>query len=146
MCQSGAPFCPAFHREYVVSGRILYRLEEGGSVEGKAGDYLVIEPGHAAERGFGLDEQRLDRGFVTDIGLLRQRAATRGRDRIDHGCGGQRVLEIGQHDGNAGLAQRQRAGLADPRFAAGHDRDRIIPLCHAARTHGDRASAVTPGS
>ena len=45
----GVPFCPAFHREYVVSGRILYRLEEGGSVEAKAGDYLVIEPGHAAE-------------------------------------------------------------------------------------------------
>ena len=45
----GVPFCPSFHREYVVSGRILYRLEDGSSVEGKAGDYLVIEPGHAAE-------------------------------------------------------------------------------------------------
>ncbi|HWH37707.1 MAG TPA: hypothetical protein VNT28_08025 [Candidatus Limnocylindrales bacterium] len=45
----GADFCPAWHREYVVAGRILYRLEDGSSVEGKAGDYLVIEPGHAAE-------------------------------------------------------------------------------------------------
>lgn len=45
----GVPFCPMFHREYVVSGRILYRLEDGSAVEAKAGDYLVIEPGHAAE-------------------------------------------------------------------------------------------------
>ena len=45
----GVPFCPAFHREYVVSGRIMYRMEDGSAVEAKAGDYLVIEPGHAAE-------------------------------------------------------------------------------------------------
>lgn len=45
----GADFCPAWHREYVVSGRVLYRLEDGSAVEGKPGDYLVIEPGHAAE-------------------------------------------------------------------------------------------------
>ena len=45
----GVPFCPAFHREYVVSGRIIYRMEDGSAVEAKAGDYLVIEPGHAAE-------------------------------------------------------------------------------------------------
>jgi hypothetical protein len=45
----GAAYCGSWHREYVVSGRILYRLHDGTSVEGKAGDYLVIEPGHAAE-------------------------------------------------------------------------------------------------
>jgi hypothetical protein len=45
----GADFCPSWHREYVVSGRILYRMHDGSSVEAKAGDYLVIEPGHAAE-------------------------------------------------------------------------------------------------
>jgi hypothetical protein len=47
--QMGVPFCPAWHREYVVAGRIVYRLEDGSAVEAKAGDYLVIEPGHAAE-------------------------------------------------------------------------------------------------
>jgi len=45
----GLDFCPSSHREYVVAGRIVYRLEDGSSVEGKAGDHLVIEPGHAAE-------------------------------------------------------------------------------------------------
>ena len=45
----GADFCPAFHREYVISGRILYRLADGTEVEGKPGDHLIIEPGHAAE-------------------------------------------------------------------------------------------------
>ena len=45
----GVPFCPMFHREYVASGRIAYHLSDGTTVEAKAGDYLVIEPGHAAE-------------------------------------------------------------------------------------------------
>lgn len=47
--RTGMDYCPAFHREYVVSGKILYRLHDGTVVEAKAGDYLVIEPGHAAE-------------------------------------------------------------------------------------------------
>jgi hypothetical protein len=47
--RTGADFCGSFHREYVVSGAILYHLEDGSTVEGKAGDHLVIEPGHAAE-------------------------------------------------------------------------------------------------
>lgn len=47
--RTGRDYCPAYHDEYVVSGRILYRNEDGTSVEAKAGDYLVIEPGHAAE-------------------------------------------------------------------------------------------------
>jgi len=45
----GADFCPAWHREYVVSGRVRYRMEDGSSVDAGPGDYLVIEPGHAAE-------------------------------------------------------------------------------------------------
>ena len=45
----GVDFCPAFHREYIVAGQILYHLDDGTTVEGKAGDHLVIEPGHAAE-------------------------------------------------------------------------------------------------
>ena len=45
----GADFCPAYHNEYVVSGRIVYRMQDGSSVEAKAGDFVVIEPGHAAE-------------------------------------------------------------------------------------------------
>lgn len=43
----GAEYCPADHFEYVVSGRIIYRMAEGGEVEGKAGDFLIIGPGHA---------------------------------------------------------------------------------------------------
>ena len=49
MPKNGMRFCPAYHNEYVVSGRIIYRMPNGTEVEGKAGDYLVIEPGHAGE-------------------------------------------------------------------------------------------------
>lgn len=44
--QNGLDFCPMSHREYVLAGRIRYRLTDGSVVEGKAGDHLVIEPGH----------------------------------------------------------------------------------------------------
>jgi len=47
--RTGVDFCPAYHNEYVVQGRIVYRLTNGTSVEGKAGDFLVIEPGHQGE-------------------------------------------------------------------------------------------------
>lgn len=47
--KTGMDFCPAFHNEYVVAGRILYRLEDGSAVAARAGDHVVIEPGHAAE-------------------------------------------------------------------------------------------------
>ena len=47
--KTGTPFCPADHFEYVVSGRIVYRMQEGGEVEGRAGDFLIIGPGHAGE-------------------------------------------------------------------------------------------------
>ena len=49
MPKTGVPFCPADHFEYVVSGRIIYRMVDGSEVEGRAGDFLVIEPGHAGE-------------------------------------------------------------------------------------------------
>jgi hypothetical protein len=45
----GVDFCPSYHNEYVVSGRIIYRMEDGSAVEGRAGDFLIIEPGHAGE-------------------------------------------------------------------------------------------------
>ena len=45
----GVDYCPADHLEYIVSGRILYRMADGTEVEGRAGDFLVIEPGHAGE-------------------------------------------------------------------------------------------------
>ena len=45
----GAAYCHSSHREYIVSGRIVYHLSDGTSVEGRAGDHLIIEPGHAAE-------------------------------------------------------------------------------------------------
>jgi hypothetical protein len=45
----GMDYCPAFHHEYVVSGRIIYRMADGTSVEAKTGDHVIIEPGHAGE-------------------------------------------------------------------------------------------------
>ena len=47
--RNGLEFCPGYHREYVVAGRIRYRLDDGSVVEAKAGDHLVIEPGHNGE-------------------------------------------------------------------------------------------------
>ena len=47
--RTGMDFCPAFHHEYVVAGRILYRMRDGSAVEAKAGDFVIIEPGHAGE-------------------------------------------------------------------------------------------------
>ncbi len=44
--KNGMDYCPGDHFEYVVQGRILYRSEDGSETEGKAGDFLVIEPGH----------------------------------------------------------------------------------------------------
>jgi hypothetical protein len=41
--------CPLHHREYVISGRIRYALDDGASVEASAGDHLLIDPGHQAE-------------------------------------------------------------------------------------------------
>ena len=45
----GMDYCPAFHHEYVVSGRIRYRMKDGSEVEVRAGDHAIIEPGHAGE-------------------------------------------------------------------------------------------------
>lgn len=47
--QNGLDACPMHHREYVLAGRIRYRLTDGSVIEAKAGDHLVIEPGHMAE-------------------------------------------------------------------------------------------------
>ena len=47
--RNGLAACPAHHREYVVSGRIRYRLLDGSVVEARPGDHLVIEPGHIGE-------------------------------------------------------------------------------------------------
>ena len=46
---AGVDFCPMHHREYVVSGRIRYRMSDGTVADAGAGDHLVIPPGHAAE-------------------------------------------------------------------------------------------------
>ena len=46
---NGMDACPMHHREYVVAGQIRYRLTDGSVVEAKAGDHLVIEPGHMGE-------------------------------------------------------------------------------------------------
>ena len=40
--------CPMYHREFVLSGRISYVMDDGKETIGEPGDYLVIEPGHLA--------------------------------------------------------------------------------------------------
>ena len=49
--QPDVPFerCPLHHREYVISGRIRYRMADGTEVEAAPGDHLLIEPGHQAD-------------------------------------------------------------------------------------------------
>jgi hypothetical protein len=41
--------CPLHHREYVIAGRIRYAMDDGSAVEARAGDHLLIDPGHQAE-------------------------------------------------------------------------------------------------
>ncbi len=41
--------CPLHHREYVISGRIRYVMDDGEAVEAAASDHLLIDPGHRAE-------------------------------------------------------------------------------------------------
>jgi hypothetical protein len=41
--------CPLHHREYVLSGRIRYALDDGTTVDAGPGDHLMIGPGHQAE-------------------------------------------------------------------------------------------------
>ena len=49
--QPNVPFevCPLHHREYVISGRIRYSMDDGTVVEAGPGDHLLIDPGHLAE-------------------------------------------------------------------------------------------------
>lgn len=44
----GLESCPMTHREYVVSGRMRYLMEDGTEIVAQPDDYLVIEPGHRA--------------------------------------------------------------------------------------------------
>lgn len=41
--------CPLHHREYVISGRIRYVMDDGSVVDAFTGDHLLIDPGHQAE-------------------------------------------------------------------------------------------------
>jgi hypothetical protein len=41
--------CPLHHREYVISGRIRYVMDDGTTVDATVGDHLMIDPGHLAE-------------------------------------------------------------------------------------------------
>ena len=41
--------CPLHHREYVISGRIRYTMEDATVVDAGPGDHLLIDPGHLAE-------------------------------------------------------------------------------------------------
>ena len=53
MNPGGSESCPNSHREYVLSGRIRYEMDDGTSAEAGAGDFIVIGPGH---RGFVVGE------------------------------------------------------------------------------------------
>jgi mannose-6-phosphate isomerase-like protein (cupin superfamily) len=44
----GAKSCPMTHREYVVSGRVRYLMDDGSEEVGEPGDFLFIRPGHRA--------------------------------------------------------------------------------------------------
>jgi len=44
----GAKSCPMTHREYVLSGRIRYVMDDGTEEIGSPGDALFIQPGHRA--------------------------------------------------------------------------------------------------
>lgn len=44
----GLESCPMTHHEYVISGSIRYRMEDGTEVVAVSDDYLVIGPGHRA--------------------------------------------------------------------------------------------------
>ncbi|HET7677388.1 MAG TPA: hypothetical protein VFK38_06005 [Candidatus Limnocylindrales bacterium] len=44
----GATSCPMVHREYVISGRIRYLMDDGTEHVAGPGEHLVIEPGHRA--------------------------------------------------------------------------------------------------
>ncbi|MFQ5968265.1 MAG: cupin [Acidimicrobiia bacterium] len=44
----GASSCPLTHREYVMSGRIRYLMEDGTELIAEKGDVLFIPPGHRA--------------------------------------------------------------------------------------------------
>jgi len=44
----GLTSCPLNHREYVVSGRIRYLMEDGSETIGQTGEHLRIYPGHRA--------------------------------------------------------------------------------------------------
>jgi hypothetical protein len=41
--------CPLHHREYVISGRIRYAMDDGTAVEAGPGEHMLIDPGHLAE-------------------------------------------------------------------------------------------------
>ncbi len=42
----GGESCGMTHREYVLSGRIRYEMDDGSSAEAGAGDFIVVGPGH----------------------------------------------------------------------------------------------------
>ena len=40
--------CQLSHREYILSGRLRYEMDDGTAAEAVAGDYIVVGPGHRA--------------------------------------------------------------------------------------------------
>ncbi len=44
----GTNSCQASHTQYVISGRMAVRMEDGTQAELKAGDAVIIPPGHDA--------------------------------------------------------------------------------------------------
>ena len=51
---AGSDSCPLNHREYVLSGRFRYEMDDGTTAEAGPGDYIVVGPGH---RGFVVGDE-----------------------------------------------------------------------------------------
>ncbi|MFN2484059.1 MAG: cupin [Candidatus Limnocylindria bacterium] len=52
--EAGSDSCPLEHREYVLSGRIRYVMDDGSEAEAGPGSYIVVHPGH---RGFVVGDE-----------------------------------------------------------------------------------------
>ena len=100
------------------------QVEELGGVD-DAG--VVDEDVDATEVRDGVVDQRFARGPVADVGLLVERIAAGGRDRLHDGTAAD-FVDVGDDDARTGLGEGAGAGRADALRCAGHDGDAISKL------------------
>jgi hypothetical protein len=72
--------------------------------------------------GLGPGKQRLDRDFVADVALMGQRRTPTCRNLGHHRSSGGFIRKIGQRDGMARAAKRQRGGPANAGLPPGDKR------------------------